>query len=107
MCVQPLTDDRVLDRHIRDVAVDGEGLVAAPGDGDVVEDHVLAVGNGDPVLTRVARLAHAEPHVADDGIVGVGPRQSVAIHCDAATRRRLAGDIHIFYNKPGVNDYGL
>lgn len=70
---QTLGDDGVLHRDAGAVAADGEGLVAAPADGDVVEDHVGPGRDGDGVGARVAPPAHADADVPHDGVVGVGP----------------------------------
>lgn len=95
MRLQALRDDGVGDGDVGHLAVDRKGLVAAPRDGDVVEDHVVAVGDGDGVLARVAALAHADADVAHDGVVGVAPAEAVAVDGDAAAGRRLAGDVDV------------
>lgn len=49
VCLQSLTDDGVLNRHIVHVAVDTKGLIATPGDRDVIEYHVLSLSNSDAI----------------------------------------------------------
>ena len=54
MCLEPLSDDAVGYGHVRHVSIDGEGFVSTPGNADVVEDHVVPVGDGYSVLARIA-----------------------------------------------------
>lgn len=77
-------------------AVDAEGLITAPRDADMVEDHVLALCNAGCVLAARASFAHANANVSYNGIVGIRERPAVAVDCDARSRRSLAEDSNAF-----------
>lgn len=84
MSLQTLSDDAVLNCDVCDIATDGESLVTAPGNREMVEDHVRALGNGNGILAGIARLTHADADVPDDGIVSVGEGPAVSICCNWA-----------------------
>ena len=79
--VQPLADDRVLDRDVVEelpaVRVDIERAVDAPRDRHVVEDHVRAVRSG--WRLPAAGVALADGEVAADEVMGVGEADLVAV----------------------------
>ena len=97
---ETLPDDAVLQgnqlrsRSLR-VPVDGEGLVQAPREGAVVENHVLAIGDTSGILATRTTLAHAELHIAHDGVVSTRERHAVAIHDDALAWSRLTCHIEV------------
>lgn len=80
---EALSDDGVLDGDLGDSSVDGKGFVTAPRGTDVIKDHVLAVGDGDGVLSRGSSSTHADGDVSHDGIVGVGKGPAIAVHHDS------------------------
>ena len=95
MRLQALSDDGVLDGDIGRqgafvVPTDGEALVAAPEHGEVVEDHVAAIGNACSILAAGAALTHTEAHVAHDDIVGTRERHAVAIDLHTLSWSRLS-----------------
>ena len=101
---QPLADEAILQGNIGDGrSADGESLVAAPGGGDVVENHVVARRDADRVRATVAVDALANPEVAANGVVCAGEGHAVAINGDAAAGCRLTGDRDIVFHR----DHGV
>lgn len=90
--LQTLRDDRGLDGDVGDAAADGKSFITAPRGGDVIEDHVVTVGDAHRVCA--ACTGNALPHAdeAGDIVVRAGERKTVAIDCDAIAGRGLAGD---------------
>ena len=82
MRLEPLRNNGVLDSDVGNFSADREGLVATPRYGNMVEDHVLPLGDCYGVLARVAAFAHADTNVPHDGIVGIRPGQAVAVDSD-------------------------
>ena len=87
-----LGNDGALDGDVRRVAAaDGKCFIQPPGNGKMIENHVMAVGDGDGVVV-VAIEAHADAEEPGDGVVGAGVGQAIAVNRDAAARRGLAGN---------------
>ena len=62
----------------------------------MVENHVLAIGNTSGILVFCSHGSHAEPHVADNDIVGTRETDTVAIDGNTFTGSRLSGYVEVF-----------
>src|SRR5208283_4593148 len=60
VCFDALGNDGALNGDVRRVgAADGKGFIQPPGNGEMLENHIMAVGDGDGVVV-VAIEAHAD-----------------------------------------------
>lgn len=104
MSLQALADDAILNGNVRSIAIDGEGLIAAPTHAQVIEYHIIAVGDSNSILSRSAALAHTDADVAHDGLVGIGEGPAIAVDGDAVARGCLAEDGHVARAYDAVGD---
>ena len=81
-----------LDGDVCSSTVDTEGLITAPRDADMVEDHVLALCDASCILASRASLAHANADVSYDGVVGIRERPAVAVNSNAFSWCGLSED---------------
>ena len=103
--MQTLRDNAVLNGDVSDFRTGyGEGFVAAPGSGYVVEDHVASFCDRDSVFSAASAFSHANADVAHDGIIGIAEAPAVAVDCDTITGRGLAEDAHAFGYDHAVRD---
>ena len=70
---------------------EAEAIPAAPFDGAMIKNHVVAAGEVDGAFALVAGDALAETQVADDDVMAAAEGGGTAVEHDAVAGRSLAG----------------
>jgi len=73
------------------ILVKGDALIGRPAHGAVVNDDVLAETAPQGIPFLLGGIAHPEPEIADNDVVGIDENRIVA-QGDAVAGSRLAGD---------------
>ena len=71
MTKQALRNNRILNGNIANgSAADRKGFIASPGYRNMIENHIVTVGNSTSIFTTIAHSTHTHAQVSANHIIG-------------------------------------